>query len=180
MDITKIAGYEEGMSAEELLELVKAYEPDMSEYVRKAVADKYASEAAEAKRKLKERMTAEELKAAEDAEKTKGLLEELETLRTERSIGNHVEELMAQGYDKETAKEAAKAIVSGDMMAYFGHQKKFLEDQRKSWEAERMKGAPRPEGGGDPKSNPAEEFAASLGKQRAESVKQTAEILKKY
>lgn len=180
MDLTKIPGYEEGMEPDKLLELVRAFEPDMSGYVSKATADKYASEAAEYKRKLKEQMTADEQKAAEDAENAKKLLDELEELRAERSIGAHVEELMGQGYDKETAKEAARAIVAGDMASYFSHQKKFMESQRKNWEADYIKKTPRPDGGSEPTQDPAETFAANLGKQRAEAAKQTSAILSKY
>ena len=80
MDLTKIPGYEEGMEPEKVLELVKAFEPDMSGFVSKSTADKLASEAAEYKRKLRERMSAEEQKAVEDAEANKKLLDELEEL----------------------------------------------------------------------------------------------------
>ena len=52
LDITKIPGYKADMSAEEQLKLVAAHEIDLSGYVKKDVADKYASEAAEYKKKF--------------------------------------------------------------------------------------------------------------------------------
>lgn len=77
IDITKLDGYKEGMTAEEKLALYEAYEPDYSGYVKKDVFDKKASEAAALSRDLKayrekemteEQRKAEQEKALEEAE----------------------------------------------------------------------------------------------------------------
>ena len=57
LDIAKIPGYKDGMSAEEQLKLIQGHEIDMSGYVKKDVADKYASEAAEYKKKYTSTLT---------------------------------------------------------------------------------------------------------------------------
>lgn len=79
IDITKMEGYREDMTAEEKLALYSSYEftPDYTGYVKKDVFDKKASEAAELSRNLKsykekemtdEQRRAEAEKAAKDAE----------------------------------------------------------------------------------------------------------------
>lgn len=79
IDITKMDGYREDMTAEEKLALYSSYEftPDYTGYVKKDVFDKKASEAAELSRNLKsykekemtdEQRRAEAEKAAKDAE----------------------------------------------------------------------------------------------------------------
>lgn len=79
IDITKIDGYREDMTAEEKLALYSSYEftPDYTGYVKKDVFDKKASEVAELSRSLKsykekemteEQRRAEAEQAAKDAE----------------------------------------------------------------------------------------------------------------
>lgn len=63
IDTSKIEGYE-SMTAEEKLAALESVEFDLSGYVSKDTADKYASEAAQYKRQLKERMSAEEAEKA--------------------------------------------------------------------------------------------------------------------
>ena len=55
IDITKLDGYREDMTAEEKVALYEAYEyePDYTGYVKKDVFDKKASEAASLSRELK-------------------------------------------------------------------------------------------------------------------------------
>ena len=62
IDLTKIEGYREDMTAEEKLALLDKYEApgaDYTGYIKKDTFDKTASELAEAKRKLKEKQTEE-------------------------------------------------------------------------------------------------------------------------
>ena len=79
IDITKLDGYREDMTAEEKVALYEAYEyePDYTSYVKKDVFDKKASEAASLSRELKgykekemteEQRKAEQEKALKDAE----------------------------------------------------------------------------------------------------------------
>lgn len=79
IDITKLDGYREDMTAEEKVALYEAYEyePDYTGYVKKDVFDKKASEAASLSRELKgykekemteEQRKAEQEKAMKDAE----------------------------------------------------------------------------------------------------------------
>ena len=56
IDFTKMAGYKEGMTAEDKLGLLTNYEPpmpDLSGYIKKDSFDKTASELAEAKKTFK-------------------------------------------------------------------------------------------------------------------------------
>lgn len=77
IDITKIDGYKDDMTAEEKLALYESYEVDYTGYVKKDVFDKKASEAASLSRELKgykekemtdEQKRAEQEKALRDAE----------------------------------------------------------------------------------------------------------------
>ena len=113
IDTSKIEGYAE-MTAEEKLAALEAYEMDTSAFVRKDVADKYASEAANYKKQLREKLSEEEKAKAEQDEALKAMQTELETLRTEKAIDASAKKWMSIGYDEKLATETAKAMVSGD------------------------------------------------------------------
>ena len=80
IDITKIPGYEPNMPAEDVLKLISGYEIDLSGYVPKATADKYASEAADFRKKYNATLSEQERKEAEIAEQNKQRYKELADL----------------------------------------------------------------------------------------------------
>ncbi len=128
IDITKIAGYKDGMTAEEKLALLDNYEPDYSGYIRKETFDKTASELAEAKKALKAKMTEDEQK--------------------ETTITKYKAKYLSLGYDEKLAEETAKALADSDMDKVFANQQSYIENVRKAAKAENIAGAAEPPAGG--------------------------------
>lgn len=148
IDITKIAGYKDGMTAEEKLALLDNYEPDYSGYIRKETFDKTASELAEAKKALKAKMTEDEQKEAERLAAEQALKTELETLRKETTVTKYKAKYLSLGYDEKLAEETAKALADSDMDKVFANQQSYIENVRKAAKAENIAGAAEPPAGG--------------------------------
>lgn len=149
IDVSKIEGYAE-MSAEDKLKALEAYEvpdPDYSGYVKKDVFDKTASELAEKKKELKEKMSADEQAQLEAKEQTEAMQKELATLRRESSVSKSKAKFLALGYDEKLAEETAEAVADGNMEKVFANEQKHLESFKKQIQAEILKGTPKPEGG---------------------------------
>lgn len=152
IDITKLAGYKEDMTLEEKLKLYEAYEieePTHEGYIKKDTFDKTASELAQVKKQLKDRMSEEEIKEAERAKKDAEIMEELETLRTAQKIADMKSRYLGLGYDEKLAEDTAKAYAEGNIDAVFKNQKTFQENSKKAIEAELLAGTPRPPAGGE-------------------------------
>lgn len=152
IDITKLAGYKEDMTAEEKLKLYEEYEiaePTHEGYIKKDTFDKTASELASLKKQLKDRMSEDEIKEAERAQKDAEIMEELKALRTEKMISDMKARYLGLGYDDKLATDTAKAYAEGDIDAVFKNQKIFQENSKKAIEAELMANTPRPPAGGE-------------------------------
>ena len=161
IDVTKIEGYE-NMTAEEklaALETMDVPEPDYSGWVKKDVADKYASEAAGYKKQLREKMSEDEQKAIQQQEEMKEIKAELETLRKEKAETELTNRWMGIGYSKELAAATAKASAAGDMDTVFKNHAKFLADREKELKSELLKNTPTPPAGDGNKKTTKEEFA---------------------
>lgn len=141
IDVSKIQGYEE-MTPEEKIKALETYEfvddNDALDKLKKQMS-KANSEAAEYKRKLKEKMTEEELAKAKREEEATAMREELEALRKEKAVSGYENQYLALGYSPELAKSTASAMADGDMTTVFANQKKFIEEQAKVMKAEAMK-----------------------------------------
>ena len=145
----KIEGYE-NMTPEQKLAALENYEiadPDYTGYVRKDVFDKTASELAESKKQLREKMSADEIKAKEDAEKMEEIIKERDTLRREKTIATHKAKFLSLGYDEKLATETAEAMANGELDKVFANQKKHLESVEKKIREDVLKDTPKPEGG---------------------------------
>lgn len=186
IDTSTIEGFE-GMSAEQKVEaLLKAEIPekvDLSLYVSKDTADKYATEAAELKKQLKSRMTDDEAaKAQADADR-KALEDKYTELLRKSTIAEHTARYIAMpGYDEKLARETAEALFDGDMERVFANQQKANAAYEKKLRADLVKQDPKPSGagGGNEEKDEAVEFAKKLGKQRADALKNANEGLKHY
>lgn len=161
MDWSKIEGYREDMTAEEKLALLEkvglpdAQHPpiDMSKYIAKSQFDKTASELAQAKRELKSRMSADEQKELDRQAQQQALMQELETLRKEKTQSLYKSSYLAQGYDETLAEEAATAMVDGDMDTVFAVMRKQAVIAEKSLRAKILKDTPTPPTGSDPSAD---------------------------
>ena len=161
IDFSSIEGYE-NMTAEEKLAALEAMdipEPDYSGWVKKDVADKYASEAAGYKKQLREQMSQDEQKAAQQKEEMEAVKAELETLRQEKAITDLTKRWMGIGYSEELATATAKASANGDMDTVFKNHAKFLADREKALKSELLKSTPTPPAGDGDKKTTKDDFA---------------------
>ena len=182
IDTSKITGYAE-MTAEEKLAALEALdipEPDYTGYVKKDLADKYASEAASYKKQLREKMTEEEVAKAKAAEDMASIMAELETLRTEKAVSEYTAQFMGLGYDEALAKSTAVALQKGDMQTMFKNHAKFTSDREKVLKAELLKSTPTPPAGDGNKTVTKEDLMkmslAEKAKFAAENPEQYKEI----
>lgn len=188
IDTSAIAGYAE-MTAEQKLAALEQYEIDFSGYVPKAQADKFASEAAEYRKKLSARMTEEESKEAERAEnlskmearlaEQEKLIQQLEQDKREQQFKGKY--LTMPGYDEKLAEETAKAMATGDMAKVLENQQKAMAAYEKKVKSDLLRTTPVPKGGGSGTEKPADiKFAKMLGESKAASHKESVDILKNY
>ena len=156
----KIEGYKD-MTLEQKLEALENYEvdePDYSGYVTKEVFDKTASELANSKKQLREKMSADELKAKEDSDKMVELQSKYDALLKESEITKNKARLLALGYEDKLASETAEAIVNGETDKVFANQKKHLESVEKKIREEVLTSTPRPTGGSGSETMTLEKF----------------------
>lgn len=149
INTANIEGYDT-MTAEEKLAALEALEmpePDYSGWVKKDVADKYASEAAGYKKQLRERMSEDEAAKAKAAEDMAAMKEELEALRTEKVVTENTNKFLGLGYDEKLARETATALNKGEMDIVFKNHAKFIESREKALRAEILKETPSPAAG---------------------------------
>ena len=148
IDTSKIQGYDK-MTAEEKIKALEAFEsePDYTGYVKKDVFDKTASELAESKKQLREKLSADEIKAREDAEKQEKLQKDYDELLKKVTISENKAKLLALGYDDKLASDTAEAMTEGNLDKVFANQKKHLEAVEKKVREDVLKGTPKPEGG---------------------------------
>lgn len=137
----------ESMTPEEKVAALEAYEPDMSGWVAKSVADKHASEAADYKKKWREAVSAEEAKKAQEDEERAMLIERAEKAERALSVSNYEKAYLAMGYDEKLAKSSAEALVNGDMDSVFKNQEIHTDNREKALRTEMLKQTPPPAAG---------------------------------
>lgn len=138
--------YKEGMTLDEILGVeIEAPKADTTAYDNlKKRFDEVASEAANYKKQLRANMTEAEQKALADAENLKSLQDELAQLKADKTIAENAKELVAIGYDNETATQVAKALFEGDTVAVIKAQATFVDEQKKLVLADAVKQTPPP------------------------------------
>lgn len=152
-DLKELLGdaYKDGMTLDDINAALADKEfigkDALSEYVPKNIADKYASEAADYKKKWKAASSEQEQKAIEDAEQQAQIQEELKTLRRASKVSEYEKQHLALKYDEKDAKEIAEALYDGDMDTVFRLQKKHEESLQKAIKADLMKQMPTPPSG---------------------------------
>ncbi len=154
IDVTQIEGYA-NMSAEEKLKALEAYDipdPDYSGYVKKDVFDKTASELADKKKELLEKMTEDEAAKQKDREDKEAMQKELEALRRESAVSKNKVKLIALGYEETLAEDTAEAMADGKMDKVFANQQKHLTAFEKKVRADALKDTPKPTPDGDSKT----------------------------
>ena len=112
IDVSLIEGYD-AMTPEQKLAALEAYEyedhADELERTKNALS-KANSEAAESKRKLREKLTVDEQAAQQEAEEKEKLKKDNAALMEELSVTKNTAQLVALGYEAKLAAETAKAM----------------------------------------------------------------------
>jgi hypothetical protein len=175
----QIENYER-MTPEEKVADLEAYEPDMSGFVAKAVADKHASEAADYKKKWREAVSAEEAKAAEQAEANKAIMAELEALRAEKMVAGYTNAYLKMGYEDKLAVSTAEALAKGDMDTVFKNQKIHAEAREKALRTELLKGTPTPAAGKTDDGMTKEKYSKLTLAEKAEFAEKNPDTYKEF
>ena len=184
INTSTIEGYA-AMTAEEkvaaLEKLTIPDEIDLTAYVRKSQFDKTASELADAKKKLSEKLSEDEkAKEAEEEARSK-MLQELEDLRKENNLAKTKARYLALGYEASLAEDTAKAFVEGDNDKVFANQQKHIEAVKKAAEADALRGTPDPKGGNGGDTMTLDKFRKMSLSERAEfAAKHSEEYGKLY
>lgn len=149
IDVTKIDGYE-AMSAEEKLAALEAFDmelpkDDSESRKLKDALNKASAEAADYKRKFKERQTEEERAKAEQEEFIKALKEQNAQLTREKATAT-----LEKGFGMtgEYAKDLAEAFLDNKADDFVKTFTKFIDAHDKDLNAKALRSTPRPEGGG--------------------------------
>ena len=180
IDTNKIQGYAD-MTPEEKLKALEAYEiadPDYTGYVKKEVFDKTASELADSKKQLREKMSADEIKAKEDAEKQEKLQSDYDALLKKVSISENKAKLLALGYEDKLAGDTAEAMVEGNLEKVFTNQKKHLESVEKKIREDVLHNTPKPEGGSSSSTMTKEKLRGMSATERYEFAQKNPEEYK--
>lgn len=174
-----IEGYE-NMSPEEKVAALEAYEPDMSGFVPKSVADKHASEAASYKKQLREKQTDEEAKAAKEAEERAALIARAEKAESALAVSNYTAAYAAMGYEEKLARATAEAMAKGDHETVFKNQKIHQEAREKALKAELLKQTPSPAAGGSDTGMKKDEFAKMTLQEKQKFAQENPEQYKEF
>lgn len=153
-DTSTIQGYET-MDAEQRLAAILAADipdkVDLTQYVSKTTADKYATEAADLKKQLRAKQTDEEAAKSKAEADQKELLDKYNELLRKTTVSEHTAKFLALGFDERLAAETAEAIVDGNIDKFFTNTEKYKADLEKKIKADLLRGTPRPEDGAAPK-----------------------------
>ena len=183
IDTSKIEGYD-SMSAEDKLKALEEYEyEDNADELEKQknLLSKANGEAAEWKKKFNA--------LSKDGKDTKESLEkkvtdmetELAELKKEKKQSEYVAALVSQGFSEDNAKDAAAALIEGDMVKYFECSKKHNEGLEKDIEARLLKNTQRPPAGDSDKGMTLEKLQKLSPEERFKySVEHPEEYKKLY
>lgn len=182
-DLLKDA-YKEGMTVEEIETALAGIElptDNSAEIERlKNALSKSNSEAADFKKRLREKMTADEIKAKEEAEKQEKLQSDYDALVKKVTISENKAKLLALGYEDKLATETAEAMANGELDKVFANQKKHLEAVEKKIRQDILKDTPKPDGGNAGTTITKEQFDAMGYTERLKVFNENPEIYKEY
>lgn len=185
IDTSTIAGFET-MSAEEKLTALLDFDIperiDLSGYVEKKIFDKTASDLADTKRKLNDKMSADERANSEIAEELRLAQESRDAAQKELSILKTATEYVKLGYSPEMARSASEALCGGDTVKLFEVQRQFNEEQSKKMK-EQIEKQLAPGGSFIPDSDKEDDdviLAKKLAKASKESKERSREALEYF
>jgi len=122
--------------------------PPVVKTVPKNMYDKLASEVADYKKKLKERMTAEEAAALHQQE----LQDRLEQYEKEKKVTAFEKQFLKVGVDEADASKIAIELSEGNVESLISHLDDFKKKLEVKLRDEIIKGTPKPPNGTQPKT----------------------------
>lgn len=116
----------------------------------KKLLSKANSEAASYKKQMRDKMSEEERKAVEAAEKQAELENKVAMYERQATISSYKSNLLASGFDAETAEKSAQALAEGKMDEFFSHLNSVYGNIEKSAVAKAMANQTQPTVGAPP------------------------------
>ena len=143
-DDMTLADVESALSGLDLVDRAEA----VKGWVSKDVFDRTASDLSNAKKQLREKMTADEQDKLAREEQDKAIQDELKELRRDKAVNQQLSQLLALGYEDKLARDTAAAMVDGDFDKVYKNQRTFLEARDKVQKREQtLAGDKRPPAG---------------------------------
>ena len=143
--------YKEDMTNDEIVEALAnvSLPQDNSDELKryKDAVSKANSEAADYKRKLKEKMSEEEKKSTEEAERFARLEAENKELNKRILVSDYTSKFIASGMDEATAKNSAEAAFSGDFDTVIANFNTQMASVKETVKAELLNSTPSLVGG---------------------------------
>lgn len=182
IDTALIPDYDKLTPQEKLdaLEKLELPDPDLSEFVPRDTADKFASEAASLKKQLRERMSDAERQKQQQLEVQEQLKAEVEALRRERAVERSRNRLLELGWSSRLAESAALALAAGDMDKVFDAFGKFKEEFTRQLKGELLKQTPPPPGGNGARTMTREQFEAMTLSEKAALFQEQPEVYAQF
>lgn len=160
IDIKTLNGYKDGMTAEELLELIDSTEfPDIKEVpvaqtptgkiVRKEVFDKTAHELAEYKRQLRARMSEEEVREQERNAQIQEMQDRIADYERREKISTNKAKFLENGFSAESAASMAEALADSDFDKVFSGIASYRSQIEKDVKDALLKATPVPDAVGN-------------------------------
>lgn len=138
MDLKDLLGeaYREDMTVEDIASAIEGMDlvdraTATKGMIRKDTFDKTASELAGLKRQLREKLSEEEQEKIDREARDKAIMDELEALRKDKLLTQHVTRYLKLGYDEKLAQSTAEALVAQDFDKVFANQQAFLDAREK-------------------------------------------------
>ena len=168
----------ESMSPEEKIAALEANFSSVAQH--KANADKAASEAANYKKQLRERMSEDEAKAIKEAEERQALIDRAEKAERELGVINYEKAYLAMGYDAKLARSSAEALANGDMESVFKNQQIHADTREKALRTELLKATPTPAPGKTDNGMTKEQFSKLTLAEKAEFAEKNPDTYKEF
>lgn len=148
-DTSKIENWESLDTEARLKALMEADIPDavdLSKYVSKDTADKYASEAADWKKKFNSKLTEDEQKKAADDEARADLEKKYNELVKKNAVTEFKAQYLKLGYDEESASKMAQAQADGDTATMFTVMNAHTASMTEKIKKQLLEDTPKPGG----------------------------------
>lgn len=133
---TEVTEEQKQPTVEELAEQIAKLNETNEKYKR--LLDKANSEAADNKRKLREKMSEDEKNSADALERQKAMEAELASLKKDKQVSDYTARLMGSGFDSEMASSTAKALADGNVETVFANLANLTDSISKSALAKAM------------------------------------------